>query len=344
MISFIKTYHHHFEFKNSPVEPETFFKSKLRREDFQEKEKKIVSSRKETNPAMTAYECDVPSANMKKSDNDVGKLFAFYDNEKKEMQEKGVLNWRERTVGGRPYTYTDLKYNQESYKIKLFAQNLQSGDWIYESACGEGANLIATMEILKEQANITDLVAFGNDYQMEYVLQGNKILDHVIGVENKTWMYKGKLCQGDSSDLSFVPSSMFDLSFTGYLEPKPDPLRRFENKSLTLEEMIERNMDLCDSEEPSEQELAQKGQEEQEKWFSLWVKELIRITKPGKSIVIEEVDLPLCDNTTYKWGGVSREWWYEAPFQYDWDIDVNATAIHEYFHGNVYFVHMRRKM
>jgi len=66
--------------------------------------------------------------------------------------------------------------------------------------------------------------------------------------------------------------------------------------------------------------LAEIDQHYQSEWFSKWASELIRITKPGGIIIIENISLPQCYNFK-DWGGVSKLWWEKAISLYHWDID-----------------------
>ena len=68
-------------------------------------------------------------------------------------------------------------------------------------------------------------------------------------------------------------------------------------------------------------------QEAQENWFASWVSEMIRVTKKGKPIIIEEISLPLCESPE-DWGGVSKDWWAKvAVSKYGWDVDVNSIYL-----------------
>lgn len=76
------------------------------------------------------------------------------------------------------------------------------------------------------------------------------------------------------------------------------------------------------------QKLAEIMQEEQEDWYSIWTTEMIRIAKPGKAIIIEEISLPYCDNME-DWGGVRRDFWKEGTERYGWDIDPESLMVIE---------------
>jgi hypothetical protein len=109
------------------------------------------------------------------------------------------------------YSWERVKESQYSWKSRMY--DVRDGDSVYESASGIGLNLYLTMEILHEAKGIESLVLYGNDY-----------LD--VSVEKSNLLYnqapprggaKGQFCQGDSKNLSFVPSNSFDLVYSGYI-------------------------------------------------------------------------------------------------------------------------------
>ena len=73
-------------------------------------------------------------------------------------------------------------------------------------------------------------------------------------------------------------------------------------------------------------ELSKLAQKKQEEWFSSWISELIRITKPGGTIIIEDIGKPYCMDQQ-DWGGVERTWWLEAKDLYDWNIVEDSISI-----------------
>lgn len=89
-----------------------------------------------------------------------------------------------------------------------------------------------------------------------------------------------------------------------------------------------------------------KDQDLVEEWYSKWVKELIRITKPGKPIIVEQVSLPTCLDSN-DWGGVGRMWWYRAMKKYDWNVDGDSIVIKSLYDnmkkGKRYNVFMLKK-
>ena len=89
--------------------------------------------------------------------------------------------------------------------------------------------------------------------------------------------------------------------------------------------------------------LAEIAQQKQEDWFGLWVSEMVRIAKPGKPVIIEQVSPPYC-NDVDDWGGVSRNFWKAGVNNYGWDIDPSSIdiAADKVFGSGRYHVFMRK--
>ena len=88
--------------------------------------------------------------------------------------------------------------------------------------------------------------------------------------------------------------------------------------------------------------LAEIMQETQNRWFGNWVSEMIRITKPGGAVIVEQVSNPFCDDPD-DWGGVSRDFWASAVEIYNWDIDPLSIEMEEdKVFGGRYHVFMRK--
>lgn len=84
-------------------------------------------------------------------------------------------------------------------------------------------------------------------------------------------------------------------------------------------------------------------QQYQEEWHAKWVLELIRIVKPGKYIIIEDVGWPACSDFA-DWGGVEPDWWKRAIFEYHWDVYPESLQIVERaWYNDRYNVRMQRK-
>jgi hypothetical protein len=204
---------------------------------------------------------------------------------------------------------------------EAFVPYLKNGNQIYESACGSGINLLFTAEILLEN-NISSLVINGNDY-----------LDQSISIANHIWSteaasavaHKGALCAGDSTNLSFVPSAMFDLVYTGYIDPLMDPLNILPENA-TADERGNMSVQMCSSLDPEVKQISKQAQKAQEDWFAAWLLEMIRIAKPGAPIIAENIEESICQNQD-GWGGVDKDWWKSAISVYGFDIDPESIVI-----------------
>jgi SAM-dependent methyltransferase len=280
------------------------------------------------------FECP---ESVDKSKNDFDEYWKVY-HEMNEANLKDLTNFRDKKYAQRGHTYTTMKSKTTRYKQKFFGDNLKSGDTIYESACGEGFNLFMTLEILKEERNIVNLTTYGNDYLQDSIDVANRLFDQEAG----DWFRKGKLCQGDSSNLSFVPSNSFDLVYTGFIDPLIDPLKLLPELA-SFDEKEEASKSRCRSKKSNERALSRKEQLAQEDWFASWTKELIRIAKPGKAVIIEDVGYSLCDSTHTEWGGVDMEWWEDAIDDYDFDVIPDSLRIiNRAWYGDRYNVFFRK--
>lgn len=239
-------------------------------------------------------------------------------------------------------SYSKLKKILSPWKVEVFVPNLQSGDLIFESACGAGANLLVTAEILRENS-IHNVQVFGNDAVPNTVAVADQIWDSKEAFE---YAKKGRFCTGDSSRLAdFVPASSFDLAYTGYLVPL---IPKFPNAE-TEEESWSYAISLCNSTDPNDIRLRDREQRTQEEWISAWVKGLLHIVKPGKIVALENIAYPLCSTEGGRdWGGVPKEWWAGAIARYGWDADPKSLLIREEgrvkgWSENRYHVMMRKK-
>jgi SAM-dependent methyltransferase len=275
-----------------------------------------------------------------KAKNDVADYFEYFD-KYIAYNVENISGFRDSPYGGRDNTYSEMKDMVSPFKEEVFGENLKNGDIIYESACGEGLNLLMTLEILREknlfQRPTHNLTVYGNDYLAESIAIANTVF------RQEAPEYMGKFCRGDSTNLSFVPSDTFDLAYTGFLDPLIDPLQMAASEDMDHDEIVEHSIALCDSPKPFERKLAAAEQLAQEDWHSKWVTELVRIVKPGKIVVIEDVGYPLCSSPESEWGGVSVEWWTEAVDKYGWDVDSESIRIIlAPWYDNRYNVVMRR--
>jgi hypothetical protein len=123
-----------------------------------------------------------------------------------------LQNFRSETFDAWDHTYDEVKASFQDWKYEHYVPYMKNGSSIYESASGIGLNLFMTLEILQE-SGIYGVHVYGNDFVEESVAVANDIFD-VVQPADAT---KGKICAGDSSDLSYIPNGSFDLVFCGYI-------------------------------------------------------------------------------------------------------------------------------
>lgn len=255
-----------------------------------------------------------------------------------------IQNFRSQSFDGWSWTYTEFKEIFTDFKRKYFLPFLKSGDSIYESACGIGLNLFGTLEILQEYGNVTNVTVYGNEYLLESAKHASQVLDALllpptnITTSNKNKL--GQICQGDSADLSFVPANSFDLVFTGYITPHPDPLgqgggfgeidKRLKQNCVYLSSSTKTSRFNVHHDKKVDEEKIWKAskirdimQERQNDWFSDWFHQMIRIAKPGAPVIVEEVAPPLCQKPS-DWGGVTKDFWKQGVEKYGWDVDPST--------------------
>ncbi len=175
-----------------------------------------------------------------------------------------------------------------------------------------------TVDILKESANVCDLKVYGIEYVSKSVADANRILGQVLP-QTANAQLGSPICRGDATDLFYIPSDSFDLSYTGYIDPIQDPL----DLHLELNREVEWS-DFC-REDGHLTKDGKLNQDAVEDWYAKWVTELVRITKPGKPIIIEQVSQPTCVDEN-DWGGVTKQWWKGAIDKYGWDIDGDSLV------------------
>ena len=265
---------------------------------------------------------DYENATMAMSEN----MTEFLDN----LHQMEYDGWRR--------TYDNFKAALYEWKKGQFVPYLNDGDAIFESAMGIGLNMYMTLEILQEVKGVHNIRVFGNEYEVVSAKKANQIYDEIPPAQAK----KGVICAADSTDLSYVPANSFDLVFTGYLRyvsrygylgkcffmpfdthsrnhpfsPLSDPLH-LNNESIYDY--------LCESGEEDWRgtKLSEVAQEEQEKWFGLWVGQMLRIAKRGAPVIIENVAPSYC-KAPWDWGGADKEFWAKAVIKYGWHVDPNS--------------------
>jgi hypothetical protein len=213
----------------------------------------------------------------------------------KKWDKDAVDELKSRVIDGWSRNYNILKKTKGKFVIDHFSE-LKPGDKIFESACGVGLNLFMKAELLKERKGIHGLEFYGIEYRQVAADQAFDFLSQMLpSLGSKL----GSICKADATDLSFIPDEYFDLAYTGYIDPLEDPLKIEEKSNKKIE-----SHKLCKEKTWDLKLLSDLDQREQERWYTAWVIELIRITKKGKPVIIEEISLPLCEDTN-DWGGKS---------------------------------------
>mmetsp|Transcript_12838 Transcript_12838/g.16824 ORF Transcript_12838/g.16824 Transcript_12838/m.16824 type:complete len:315 (-) Transcript_12838:626-1570(-) len=232
-------------------------------------------------------------------------------------------------------SFVELKQGLYEWKQSRFI-DLKDGDTIYESACGVGMNLLLTLEIVKEVKNVSNIVVYGNDYVARSAEIANALMDGGLLPDGAS---KGVICQGDSSNISFVPSNSFDLVFTGFLQALQNPL----GYDLDIDDLWYSYKRLCKQENTHQIKIVELMQKRQEDWFDLWVSEQIRIAKPGAPVIIEQLTKPVCEEMD-DWGGVRKDFWKDGVARYGWDIDPDSIefAVDTVMEVGRYNVFMRK--
>jgi hypothetical protein len=261
--------------------------------------------------------------------NDVGdNLDWYYRDDAKLSNSTTLKDLKKAKMDGWDMSYVMVKRLLRPWKEMVYVPNIQSGDAIYESACGSGLNLLLTTEILREH-DIVNVTVYGNDY----VAPSVAIANDIVWNSNSNKAHHGNICVGDSSNLSFVPSNAFDFVYTGYIDPLVDPLSLSKPKTSDNQKLA-KSINYCFSNDTKKQELAQQEQVAQQDWYASWVSEMIRIAKPGAPIVAESNSESVCKHfseypTIHDWGGVDKEWWMFAISTYQWNVDPGSLIIED---------------
>ena len=282
------------------------------------------------------------------SDNDKpGNFDEHIEADKTKLTATGALaesteDYRNEGYDGFTISYEQAKANIYDYITECFVPPLRrnGGGSIYESACGTAANLLMTLEIISENG-VEDVTVYGSEYVADSVTVARQMLEaHMPGT-----FHMGSICQADSTKLEHVPSNSMDVVFTGYIDPLVDPLNLDPEEDVS--NAIDKSIARCTSADEDDREIAEKEQRAQEEWFARWVTEMVRITKSGGSVIVEDVAKPVCQ-IRKDWGGVSQAWWTIAVAKYDWDIDVDSITFEpgarnpERYKGRRYNVAMRK--
>jgi SAM-dependent methyltransferase len=162
---------------------------------------------------LVSYQCPTITKGAVDAANNTHKVHDYQDQVQEQIQNfpRFLETFRTTQYDQFGYAWDHVKANTYNWKSRMF--DLQDGDSVYESASGIGFNLYQTMEILRETKGIKSLVLYGNDFLDVSVELSNLLYDQAppLGAT------KGRFCQSDSKNLSYVPSNSFDLVFTGYI-------------------------------------------------------------------------------------------------------------------------------
>lgn len=280
---------------------------------------------------LVPYQC---AKSIAKAANDKGGIFGLYDEDT--VRHFNAFNESVENLLNMEYGAWGITPNQRkelnSHWVHWYADALLgdsdpsqlSGNrniqkTFYESACGVGLTLYVILELLQERYNITGLEVYGNEYMMEDVITANNFYHRQeISDNSPLHLKKGRICHGDSTNLTFVPSNAFDVVMTGYIDPIVDPLK--------LQLSRKEHKKYCASDDKDQMEAIRQEQELVEDWFAAWAGEMIRITKPGGTIVLESISQERC--LVGDWGGVAKTFWANVAVEkYGWSNDIDPAAI-----------------
>jgi hypothetical protein len=73
--------------------------------------------------------------------------------------------------------------------------------------------------------------------------------------------------------------------------------------------------------------LLELAQAKQDDHVGQWIKEMIRIAKPGKAVIAETISPHVCEPNNGLMGLVPRSFWKSAVDKYGWDIDPESIII-----------------
>ena len=118
--------------------------------------------------------------------------------------------------------------------------------------------------------------------------------------------------------MPFVPSNSFDVVMTGYIDPIVDPLQLGLSKK--------KHKKYCASHAADKVKVIHQEQGLIEDWFAAWAGEMIRIAKPGGTIVLESLSQERC--LVGDWGGVAKSFWTDIFVEkYGWVNDIDTAEI-----------------
>jgi len=306
------------------------------------------------------------------NDNERNNITTFYHSDDTYLKERlsSIIQMANSTLGESAFnalefdqyhrTYDQVKDILGPWKASQFSKYIKSNMTLYESACGEGFNLLMTLSILFQQEGVTNVTVYGNEYRATGVIIANELLQD-MAPKVMPGSHLGQICQGDSTNLSFVPSETFDVAYTGYIDQLQDPFGFFSeipadwNRQAWYEVCHgKRTVDggdttttamITDIDIAIKKKIVHMDQQKQEDWFASWVSELLRIVKPGGAVIIEQVAWSKCIQLD-DWGGVDKNWWKVAISKYGWDVDEQSIYMDDMFPGSKddrYHVSMQKR-
>jgi hypothetical protein len=254
------------------------------------------------------------------------------------------------------YTYEQVQTEKRPWKLSRLAPKLHNGSRIYVSGTGNGVDVYITLDILYQEASISDLMVLGNDLSREAVTSATQILQHAPGSPSSI-----QICQADSTNLSHVPSNAFDLVYTGHWRPLLDPLDLGpEQRDVRYRELCEAlgNYDNSSSSSSSSKdatwswmasELYHILQQRQTDWLGRWVAEMARIAKPDAPVIVEHMSWHQkgeCHSSSV--GIIDKEFWnwHATENTYEWNVDPALVVIEDEpmaSSSSRYNVHMRKR-
>lgn len=151
-------------------------------------------------------------ADVARSKNDMEGNFEYYNSTNADLKFDDNTPWDKYESWN--FDAWDVSYSERRSARLDWVMNyyeVKSGSSVYESGCGLGLSLLMTMEILRKKG-VENLGLYGNDYLSKSTAHARTILQHLAPDNIET------ICTADSAQLNFVPSSSFDLAYTGYSE------------------------------------------------------------------------------------------------------------------------------
>ena len=185
------------------------------------------------------------------------------------------------------HSYAEVKKGMHDWIATRYAEYLTANSLIYDSAIGEGLHTHMVLDILLEMKQIRNITVYGNDLSSDSIKIATAMGERFFPGGGKL----GTVCQGDSTQLQYVPSASFDLVFAAYIPPLSDPLELNPSN----DSMSDYYLTLCKRAEANDEEamkVKRDAQHRQDRWFALYLAELARVAKKGAPIIVEHISYP----------------------------------------------------